>query len=115
MTVMYGIPNCGSIKKAKDWLNAQGVAFSFHNYKKDGLSAERLQLWLDAVGWEVLLNRKGTTWRRLPEETRAAIDEASAVRLMLDNPSIIKRPVLECEGGPLVGFDAETYARTFGA
>jgi arsenate reductase len=111
---MYGIPNCDTIKKARTWLDGQGVAFAFHDYKKAGIDRPTLDRWTDAVGWEVLLNRAGTTFRKLPDPDRAAIDAEKAITLMLAQPSMIKRPVLEGDGDLLVGFKPDIYAARFG-
>ena len=107
---VYGIPNCDTIRKARKWLDAEGVAYDFHDYKKGGIDAARLQRWIDDAGWELLLNKRGTTFRKLPDADKADIDDAKAARLMLANPSMIKRPVLEGAGDLIVGFDADLYA-----
>lgn len=92
---VYGIPNCGSVKKVRVWLQAQGLAYQFHDFKKEGVAAEDLTHWLDHVNWETLVNRKGTTWRQLGPETQAQVHDAASARdLMLAHPSVIKRPVL---------------------
>ena len=98
------------MKKARDWLAEQGMAYTFHDYKKLGIDEDRLRGWIRQVGWEVLLNRRGMMWRKVPDEIKATIDEASAVELMLDTPTIIKRPVLEDGAHLLVGFDPARYA-----
>ncbi len=105
--LVYGIPNCNTVKKARTWLDEQGVIFLFHDYKKQGVPAERLDDWIRQVGWEVLVNRQGTTWRQLDDATKAGvIDAASAKALMLQQASVIKRPVIEQGGKVLaVGFD----------
>ena len=107
---VYGIPNCGSIQKARTWLDGQGLAYEFHDFKKAGLSKDIIASWLKVVSWEILVNKKGTTWRGLPDAIKASITTAaSATQLMLDNPSVIKRPVL-CQGKTvLVGFDDSIY------
>lgn len=110
MSVMvYGIPNCDTVKKARVWLDGQGVAYTFHDYKKQGVPAKQLDAWIKAVGWEVLVNRQGTTWRKLDDATKSGVvDAASAKALMLANASVIKRPVVEKDGAVLsVGFDAK--------
>jgi len=114
-TTLYGIPNCDTVKKARTWLADNGHAVDFHDFKKQGLDRVTVARWLEQLDWEVLVNRKGTTWRKLSDERRASIvDKASALELMLENPSVIKRPVLE-GGGPLsVGFSADQYAARFG-
>lgn len=106
-TIVYGIPNCDTVKKARVWLSEQGVDYTFHDYKKQGVPADRLDAWMAAVGWEVLVNRQGTTWRKLDEATKAGVkDAASAKALMLAQASVIKRPVVERDGQVLlVGFD----------
>lgn len=111
MTItVYGISNCDTVKKARAWLQAQGVEYAFHDYKKQGVPLPQLDAWMRAVGWEVLLNRKGTTWRKLDDAQQAAvIDAASARALMLAQPSVIKRPVVEHPGGVLVGFDMDAW------
>ena len=105
--VVYGIPNCNTVKKARTWLDEQGQAYVFHDYKKQGVPADRLDAWIKQVGWEVLVNRQGTTWRQLDDATKAGVvDAASARTLMLDKASVIKRPVMERAGKALcVGFD----------
>jgi arsenate reductase (glutaredoxin) len=109
MIKLYGIPNCATMKKARQWLSEQGIAYEFHDYKKMGVDEERLREWVKKCGWEQLLNRRGTTWRKLDDRLKAGIDEAGAVRIMLENPSIIKRPVLERGKTLLVGFDPARY------
>jgi arsenate reductase (glutaredoxin) len=111
MTTLYGIPNCDTVKKARAWLTEHGVEYDFHDFKKQGVPATELNGWLKAVGWETLVNRKGTTWRKLDEATRAAVvDVASAKALMLANASVIKRPVVQWADGVTVGFNAEAWA-----
>jgi arsenate reductase len=111
MITLYGIPNCDTIKKARKWLSDNGQDYSFHDYKKQGVPEKQLRSWVKQLGWETLLNKRGTTWRKLDEATKASVDEASAIQIMLDNPSIIKRPVLSCGKTLLVGFSAEEYAQ----
>ena len=106
MNTLYGIPNCDTVKKARTWLEAQGRDYVFHDYKKEGADPAKLAAWSDAVGWEALFNRRGTTFRALSEADKADIDRAKALRLMTASPSLIKRPVVEHAGGVLVGFDA---------
>jgi Spx/MgsR family transcriptional regulator len=114
MTVhLYGIRNCDTVKKARAWLDTAGVAHVFHDYKVAGADPARLATWAEAVGWEPLLNRAGTTFRKLAEADRADLDAAKALRLMAAHPSAIKRPVIEHPGGLLVGFDADRYAAAF--
>ena len=110
----YGIPNCDTVKKARTWLEAKGVEYAFHDYKKEGAEPAKLAAWSDAAGWEVLLNRRGTTFRALSDADKADIDRAKAIRLMEANPSLIKRPVVEHGGGLLVGFDPVEWERSLG-
>jgi arsenate reductase len=115
MTItIYGIKNCDTMKKARSWLDDHGIAYAFHDYKTAGIDRERLQRWIGAVGWEVLLNRAGTTFRKLPDADKAALDAETAIGLMLAQPSMIKRPVLDFGGCPLVGFKPEAYAAALG-
>lgn len=110
MTItLYGIPNCDSVKKARRWLDEAGSAYRFHDYKKSGITADRLTRWAGEVGWEVLLNKRGTTYRRLPDADKADLDEGKAIRLMAAHPSLIKRPVIENDGPLLVGYDPGRY------
>lgn len=111
---LYGIPNCDTVKKARAWLAARGLAYRFHDYKKDGADPARLARWADAVGWEMLLNTRGTTFRKLPDSDRADIDRTRALALMEAHPSLIKRPVVEHPGGLLVGFDAAAWTQAIG-
>ncbi len=109
MIDIYGIPNCDTMKKARRWLDAHQVEYTFHDYRKDGVPEEKLRQWVQKAGWETLLNRRGATWRKLPENLREQIDENSAVQVMLENPSAIKRPVLENGGTLLIGFNEREY------
>jgi arsenate reductase len=106
---LYGIRNCDTMKKARAWLDAHGVAYAFHDYKVAGIDAARLDDWIGRVGWEILLNRAGTTFRKLPEAERGDIDAAKAAALMLAQPSMIKRPLLDAGDALLVGFKPERY------
>jgi len=108
MTI-YGIKNCDTMKKARVWLDSHGVGYSFHDYKSEGIAKDKLKDWSDAVGWETLLNRAGTTFRKLPDSDKEGLNERKALALMLAQPSMIKRPVLEFGGRLLVGFKPETY------
>ena len=111
MITVYGIPNCDTVKKSRAWLNEHGVDHAFHDFKKQGVPADRLAAWSQAVGWEKLLNRKGTTWRKLsPEEQTGVAGGPSAEALMLANPSVIKRPVVEWGSEVTAGFDAADWA-----
>ena len=107
---LYGIPNCDTVKKARVWLDQHGVAFVFHDYKKAGIDRPRLEAWAAEHGWETVLNRAGTTFRALPEADKADLDAGKAVALMLAQPSMIKRPVLDLGDRTLVGFKPELYA-----
>jgi len=114
MTTVYGIPNCASVKKARQWLDTQGVAHAFHDFKKQGVSRELLERWIAATDLNQLLNRKGTTWRKLSAEQQAlAEDQDGAINLMQQYPSLIKRPVLECQQQTLLGFDPTRYMELF--
>ena len=113
MITIYGIKNCDTMKKARKWLADNGVEYAFHDYKKLGIERKQLDAWIKAVGWETLLNRRGMMWRKVPDDVKASIDEQSAIRLMLETPSIIKRPVLEAKGKVIVGFKPETYEELF--
>ncbi len=111
---IYGIKNCDTMKKARAWLDKHGVDYSFHDYKTAGIDKDRLARWSKAVGWETLLNRAGTTFRKLPDAEKASLTEKKAMALMLAQPSMIKRPVLEVGGKLLVGFRPESYDAAFG-
>jgi arsenate reductase (glutaredoxin) len=108
--ILYGIPNCDTVKKARDWLVAHDVPYAFHDYKKAGVPQAKLREWIAQLGWQALLNRAGTTFRKLPEADKADLDEARAIALMLAHPSLIKRPVLAGDGVLLAGFAPERYA-----
>ena len=110
---VYGIPNCDTVRKARDWLDAQGIAYAFHDYKKLGADPAKLADWVAAAGWETVLNRTGTTFRKLPDGNKQGLDPATAVTLMAANPSCIKRPVVEHPGGLLVGFKPGEWAAAF--
>jgi arsenate reductase len=110
---IYGIKNCDTMKKARAWLDEHGVAYTFHDYKAQGIDRTRLESWSRDMSWETLLNRAGTTFRKLPEADKADIDKRKAIALMIAQPSVIKRPVLDVGGRLLVGFKPELYAQTF--
>ncbi len=111
---IYGIPNCDTMKKARAWLEGHGIAYEFHDYKKVGIDRSQLESWSRKVGWETLLNRAGTTFRSLPDADKQGLDERKAIDLMLAQPSLIKRPVLDLGGGKLlVGFKPEIYKEGF--
>jgi Spx/MgsR family transcriptional regulator len=113
MNTLYGIPNCDTMKKARAWLAEHDIDYVFHDYKKAGIDEQTLRAWIDELGWEVLLNRRGMMWRKVPQATKDNIDEASAMALMLETPSIIKRPVLDTGDARHVGFKPEQYAQIF--
>ena len=113
MITLYGIPNCDTVKKAQRWLQANEVEFSFHDFRKDGLTEEQLNEWAATLGWEVLLNKRSTSWRALTDDVKNNIDEASAIREMLAAPTLIKRPVLATENGLKVGFKESEYSAQF--
>lgn len=114
MIEFYGIPNCDTVKKARAWLDARGIAYAFHDYKKEGADPAKLDGWIADQGWETLLNRAGTTFRKLPDADKQGIDAAKAARLMLEQPSMIKRPVIEYPGGLLVGFRESEWQAALG-
>ena len=107
--ILYGIPNCDTVKKARLWLDARGLAYAFHDYKKAGADPARLTAWCAKAGWDKVLNRAGTTFRKLPEADKAGLDAAKAVALMAAHPSCIKRPIVEHAGGLLVGFKVDEW------
>jgi arsenate reductase len=108
---IYGIKNCDTMKKARAWLDGHGVAYGFHDYKSEGITKDKLKHWSDELGWENLLNRAGTTFRKLPDADKEGLNERKALSLMLAQPSMIKRPVLDFRGKLLVGFKPEIYAK----
>ena len=111
---IYGIKNCDTMKKARAWLDGKGVTYDFHDYKTAGIAKDRLKAWSDEVGWEILLNRAGTTFKKLPDGDKDGLTERKALALMLAQPSMIKRPVLDLGGKLLVGFKPEVYAKEVG-
>jgi Spx/MgsR family transcriptional regulator len=115
MTItIYGIKNCDTMKKARTWLEGHGVAYDFHDYKTAGIDRDHLERWTKEAGWEVVLNRAGTTFKALPDADKADLSKEKAIALMLAQPSMIKRPVLEADGKLLVGFKPDIYAAAFG-
>ena len=114
-TTIYGIRNCDTMKKARAWLDTNGVAYEFHDYKVAGVEKDKLKQWSDKLGWETLLNRAGTTFKKLPDADKEGLTERKALALMLAQPSMIKRPVLEIGGKLLVGFRTEIYDKEVGA
>ena len=113
MITLYGIPNCDTMKKARAWLAERGIDYAFHDYKKAGVDEKTLRTWVEELGWEPLLNTRGTMWRKVPQAVKDNIDEASAIALMLETPSIIKRPVLDTGKERHVGFKPEHYEKIF--
>jgi arsenate reductase (glutaredoxin) len=113
MTTLYGIKNCDTVKRARAWLDARGVAYAFHDYKAAGIARAKLEAWVKGAGWETLLNRAGTTFRNLPASDKEGLTERKALALMLAQPTMIKRPVLEAGANLLVGFKPEVYEKIF--
>lgn len=113
MTTLYGIPNCDTIKKACRWLETHNIDYVFHDFRKDGLERDQLESWVDELGWEVLLNKRGTTWRQLPDDVKNNIDRESAIDAMLAAPAMIKRPVLDLGERRVVGFKDAEYRTLF--
>jgi arsenate reductase len=111
---LYGIRNCDTVKKARAWLDAHGIAYDFHDYKTAGIDQARLAAWIGELGWETLLNRGGTTFRKLPDADRQGLDERKAIALMLDQPSMIRRPVLDLGDRRLAGFSEDVYGQALG-
>ncbi|MCU7937708.1 MAG: ArsC family reductase [gamma proteobacterium symbiont of Bathyaustriella thionipta] len=113
MITLYGIPNCDTVRKARKWLTENEIDYQFHNFKKEGLEQRLLEKWVDILGWEVLLNKRGTTWRKLPDEIKADINQDKAIQIMLEATSIIKRPILDNNGALSVGFKDALYQSLF--
>ncbi len=113
MIILYGINNCDTIRKARQWLDERAIAYEFHDFRQDGLNPVQLRAWVDELGWNKLINRRGTTWRNLPEITRNTMDETLALAIMEDQPSIIKRPLLDLGTRRVLGFDAEQWKTLF--
>jgi len=109
MITLYGIPNCDTMKKARKWLDTNKIDYQFHDYKKAGVPEKQLKQWIKQLGWEILLNKRGTTWRKLDESIKDSVDEKTAIQIMLDNPSIIKRPVIDIHGEIMAGFSEQNY------
>lgn len=115
MTItLYGIPNCDTVKKARTWLDGQGFAYDFHDYKKEGVTAAKVKAWCKVLGWETVLNRAGTTYRKLPDEAKDGLTQTKAIALMVEQPSMIKRPIVEHEGGLLIGFKQPEWEAALG-
>lgn len=113
MIKLFGIKNCDSVKKARNWLTDNGISYEFHDLRNDGLDAERIDQWIEQVGWEALLNRRGTTWRKLDKETQESIDRDSVTALLLEHPAMIKRPVLDHSAIITLGFKPDLYQSIF--
>ncbi|MDL5028539.1 ArsC family reductase [Vibrio satsumensis] len=114
MTItMFGIPNCDTIKKAKKWLEAEGIEFEFHDYRKQGINTELVTNFCSELGWELVLNKRGTTYRQLPQEQKDTLTEEKAVALLVEQPAMIKRPILKVDGKLHIGFKADQYAAIF--
>lgn len=113
-TTLYGISNCDTVRKARRWLSEHDVDYTFHDLRKDGLTAKTLQHWDKQAGWETLLNKRGTTWRKLPASVRDTINRHAALDLMLEQPTLIKRPILETGSQVYVGFSTDHYTTLFG-
>jgi arsenate reductase len=114
LVTLYGIRNCDTVKKARLWLDAHDIDYHYHDFRKDGLDSGLLKAWVRELGWEALLNKRGTTWRKLPEQEKADLDEARAISLMVANPAIIKRPVLQHDKKHLLGFTPAAYQEALG-
>ena len=110
---LYGIPNCDTVKKARVWLDAHAIAYVFHDYKKAGIDAEMLAVWCTAQGWDVILNRAGTTFKKLPDADKANLDQEKAIALMMAQPSMIKRPIAVSPSQTIVGFKPDIYEKAF--
>ncbi len=111
---LYGISNCDTVKKAKKWLDEHHIAYQFHDFRKDGLSEDKITDWINQAGLETVINKRSTSWRNLDDETRAGLSEQNAPALLAKTPTLIKRPVLESDQGLTIGFNAEQYASLFG-
>lgn len=114
MTTLYGIANCDTVKKARKWLDAAGVAYNFHDFRQDGLDAAQVRAWIDELGWEAIVNRRSTTWRGLGDDVQAGMDASAAVTEIVRAPTLVKRPVLDTGKERHVGFSAATYGEIFG-
>ena len=113
MTTLYGIKNCDTIKKARKWLETNDITYQFHDVRTDGVTAADIERWIRACGWETVLNKRGTTWRKLPETVQQANDESTVVELLLEHPAMIKRPVLETASTIEIGFKEARYRELF--
>ncbi len=113
MTTLYGIKNCDTIRKARKWLTAHEIDYRFHDVRSDGIDCERIEKWVDAAGWETVLNRRGTTWRQLIDDEKSAVSRDNVVALLMQHPAMIKRPVLETDTTIEVGFSEARYRQIF--
>ena len=113
MTTLYGIKNCDTVKKARRWLDDQGIDYRFHDFREDGIDAAEVQQWLDELGWETVVNRRSTTWKGLDEAARESMDAEAALAAILEAPTLVKRPVLDTGSERLIGFKADSYQKTF--
>ena len=113
MITLYGISNCDTVKKARNWLDQAQVTYSFHDFRKDGLTPEQVTGWVSTLGWETLVNKRSTTWKALDEATRAGLNDSSVVNIILEHPTLIKRPLLDNAGDLRVGFKAIDYQKLF--
>lgn len=113
MTILYGIPNCDTVRRARSWLDTRSIGHHFHDYKRNGIESKTLDRWADALGWERLLNRAGMTFRKLPEDEKTGIDRTKAIALMIAQPSLIRRPVVEGQGVLLIGFKPDAWTAAF--
>ena len=112
---LYGIPNCSSVKKARAWLEERGIAYTFHDYKKAGADAKKLAAWSKAIGWEALINRSGTTYKKIPDHVKSNLDSKKVITLLIEYPSAIRRPIVEHAHGLLIGFRPEEWAASLDA
>ena len=113
MTTIYGIKNCDTVKKACRWLDDNNIDYQFHDFRKDGLSQSKVKQWANHVDWEILLNRRGTTWRKISDSQKESINKSNAIKLMIEQPTLIKRPVIEHNKTIVVGFSEDSYKETF--
>ncbi len=113
MITVYGIKNCDTVKKACNWLTKNNIDYQFHDFRKDGLTQSKITQWSKKIDWEILLNRRGTTWRKLSEDEKASINKSKAIKLMTEHPTLIKRPVVEHNNNVIVGFSTENYQGQF--
>ena len=113
MTTLYGINNCDTVKKARNWLEANNRDYTFHDFRTDGITAAQVQYWVETLGWEILVNKRSTTWKQLDEDTKLNLNNSSVVDVILASPTLIKRPLLELNGALSVGFKAADYEHKF--